>query len=323
MNTRIIDYPHPVDEQFYHQSIRAMTQRLMATGSVKAVYQVGGVSSPGISDLDMVIVFKDGVRVENNFLLGLKKEERYLFIHNLFGIAEANFADAERFAFYHHYQLLEGVEARRNAKFSAQGVDELKIQISFEYMVKLHIILFLQDRYHVLRIRDLLLHVKALQYDLDFLGVTDGVLHEHVSQVIAWRKNWFTQMPTKDQILAWWDGFYPVFNQFLAEKFSAHTFYLPPKEYYKVAGNIVLMPSQDKIGSYQKGFILPAYFSLIGKKYFRLQNKLNRFRFAFPIQSEGIPDIIEKKFRFEEKIVQYNRKFLPHFLPITSSLHAV
>jgi len=322
MSTRIIDYPHPVDESFYHESIKAMTQRLMETPGVKTVYQVGGVSSPGISDLDMVVVFNDGARVERNFLSGLKKEDRYLFIHNLYGISTNNFADAERFAFYHHYQLLGGEEVRSYPKLNQQELEVLKIQIALEYMVKMHITLFLQERYHVLRMRDLLLHIKALQYDLEFIGDTAGLVNRHVLQVIEWRKKWFRETPAKREILEWWEGFYPGFNQLLAEKLKAHPFYLPPMKAYRVAGNVLMLPSEGKFEPSQKGFILPGYFAFIGKKFFRLQNKLNRFQFTIPVQSEHIPGALEKKFRFEKKIVDYNREFLPFFLPVTSSLHA-
>jgi hypothetical protein len=49
---------------------------------------------------------------------------------------------------------------------------------------------------------------------------------------------------------------------------------------------------------------------------------MNRFQFNIPVQSSGIPEVIQGKFQFERTIVDYNKKYLPHFLPITSSLHA-
>ena len=99
MSYSIIDYPHGVSASFYEDALQSMAEKVLETGAAKAVYQVGGVSSPGISDLDMVIVFKHQAEVTRNFLEDLSEEERYLFIHNLYGISEDDFGGAEKFAF--------------------------------------------------------------------------------------------------------------------------------------------------------------------------------------------------------------------------------
>ncbi|MCX6276448.1 MAG: hypothetical protein NTV09_14710 [Bacteroidetes bacterium] len=323
MSIRIIDFPHSIPEAAYRQALKSMTERVVRTKMAKAVYQVGGISSPGISDLDMVVVFQDNAMVEENLLAGLTKEEQYLFIHNLYGISERKFAEAEQFAFYHQYELLAGVDLRSHSRLPAPDIEELKIQIALEFMVKMHVTLFLQSSYGVLRMRDLLLHVKALQYDLDFLGVTGDKVNRHISQVLEWRNSWFKSLPAERDILAWWKAFYTDFDRLLRDKFASLPFYLPAQTSYSIAKNILLLPSEDRISSSHKGLILPKLLSLIGKKYFRLQNRLNRFQFNIPVKSDHFPDVIEKKFRFEKDIVDYNKKYLPHFLPITSSLHAI
>lgn len=323
MSIRIIDFPHTIPESAYRQALKSMTERVVRTKMAKAVYQVGGISSPGISDLDMVVVFQDNAGVEENLLTGLTKQEQYLFIHNLYGISDHKFAEAEQFAFYHHYELLAGDDLRSHSRLPAPDVEELKIQIALEFMVKMYITLFLQDIYGVLRMRDLLLHVKALQYDLDFLGVTGDKVNLHIAQVLEWRNNWFKSPPSEKDILVWWKAFYVDFERLLREKLTSLPFYLPARPSYSIAKNILLMPSEDGISSSHKGFILPKLLSLTGKKYFRLQNRLNSFQFKVPIRSDHFPDVIEKKFRFEKDIVDYNKKYLPHCLPITSSLHAI
>jgi hypothetical protein len=319
MKYMIIDFPHPQDKSFYQRSLERMTQRLMQSGSVKSVYQVGGISSPGISDLDMVAVFEDGVRVDRDFLKSLSKEERYLFIHNLYGISAGDFQEASQFAFYHNYSLLGGEDTRKNMQDRPQDA-ALSIQVAMEFLVKMHTTIFMQESYGVLRMRDLLLHVKALQYDLDLLAVTWGGLFDHVSQVIRWRKSWFVETPSTDEILTWWTGFVSGLRQFLEQELMSHPFYLPPGGVYRISKNVYLFPA-DKFASSRQGFVLPEFFSAFGKKFFRLQNRLNSFRFEIPVKSTMLPAIIESKFRFEKKIVEYNRNFLPHFLPLTSSLH--
>ena len=319
MSYRIIDVPRPVTDQAYQHALEKMTQRIMKTKSAIAVYQAGSVSAPGISDLDMIIVFKDNIREEHNFLSGLTAEERYLFIHNLYGISFSNFAEARRFAF-HNYRLLAGDEL---INYPEPGKTEiLHVQTALEFIVKLHITLYIQEKYDVLRMRDLLLHVKALQYDLDLLGVSRGLLPELVNQVFEWRSRWFMNTPSEKEIVEWWKRFYSAFGIFLGETFAAHRFYLPPQPSYSIAKNITLIP-QDKISASTKGIRLPGQLSMFGKKFFKLQNKLIRFEFGIPVSSNKIPELLVEKFQLEKKLASYNRQFLPAFLPLTSSLHAV
>ena len=323
MGEKIIDLPGPVPELFYQQALEAMKHRLVKTGFAKAVYQIGGISSPGISDLDMVVVFEDGAAVPTNFLETLDARERYLFIHNLYGISIRHFPEAERFAFYHQYRLLHGEEVRQFPDIQDSDIRTLQVQIALEYMVKMYITIFLQNAYGVIRVRDLLLHVKALQYDLEFMGIKNGSMVRHVEQVLDWRKRWFTDKPDTAEVLTWWKEFYHDFNGLLVELLEVFPFYLPIQDSYAIARNISLMPSSGAIGASHKGFILPKIFSLAGKKYFRLQNRLNQFQFNVPVQSHDIPEVISNKFQFEQTVVNYNKKYLPRFLPITSSLHAI
>ncbi len=321
MGVRIIDYPKPVAESFYQQSLQAMTNRLVESCAALAVYQVGGIGSPGISDLDMVVVFKDDVRFEQNMLDGLDENEKYLFIHNLYGISSGDFEEAERFAFYHQYKLLAGNDVRTHSRLSDSDLQTMKIQTALEFIVKMRITIFLQKEYGVIRLRDLLLHVKALGFDLDFLGITSGPVFDHVNRVIEWRKNWFGNTPSPSDILKWWNGFYEAFDHFFEETMKSHRFFLPKKEEYKIARNIQLIPTAQDVHLSRQGFLMPPVLSVIGKKFFRLQNRLNTFKFEIPVQSTGIPEILEKKFYFTGKMAAYNKKYLPHFYTLTSSLN--
>src|SRR6187431_2115681 len=180
MNYRIIDYPHQVDLSFYDKSLGKMTERLISNGAASAVYQAGGVSNPGISDLDMVVIFKNEVHVDENFLQDLSAKERYLFIHNLYGISERDFEEAQRFAFYYSYKLLAGKDLRIKIPISDAELLQMKVQVALEFLLKFYITLSIQKSYGVIRMRDILLHVKAIQYDLQFMGITDGKVYEGV-----------------------------------------------------------------------------------------------------------------------------------------------
>ncbi|MEO5571589.1 MAG: hypothetical protein ABIT08_01815 [Bacteroidia bacterium] len=321
MSYRIIDLPHYVSESGYMQTLNAMVKRLAALPETISVYQVGSISSPGISDLDMIVVFKDNQKVEQNFLGNLSTEEKYLFVHNLYGISERDFADVKRFTFFNNFTLLYGTDTRTNPFLSPENTEVLKKQVAIEYLIRMCITVYLQQSYRVLRVRDLLLHVKALQYDCEFLGIHSGRLVEKISEIIEWRKNWFSHTPSTKSIINWWNEFYKEFELFIKSLFENHKFYLPGKTSYLITNNISVVPSKGTVRFSRKGFVLPVTLSFLGKRYFRIQNKLNQFSFEVPVTSDNIPSILENKFEFEKKYFEYNRKFLPNFFTLTMNLH--
>ena len=322
MNFRFTDYPHEVPLSAYETALASMSQRLIDSGAVITVYQSGGVSNPGISDLDMIAVFKNDLKVDRNFLDGLSQVERYLFIHNLYGVSENNFGEAQIYAFYYNYKFLSGQELTVDS-INKSPHQLLKRQVALEFLLKFFITLELQKAYGVIRLRDLLLHIKALQYDLEFLGIKDGTVYECVTEVLQWRTNWFNVHPAESYINKWMSRFYPALSDLMVHAFGDHSFYLPSQPAYRISKNIQLVPSSGKAMMVRKGFLLPAQLSSFGKKYFRLQNRLNSFDVRVPIHTDNIPDVLGKKFQYEKKIIDYNKKFLPYFLPLTSSLHAL
>ncbi len=321
MSYRIIDYPHSVPESGYQQVLDVMVKRLSAIPETISVYQVGSISSPGISDLDMIAVFKNNKKIEKNFLENLSPEEKYLFVHNLYGISEADFAVVTRFTFFNNFTLLYGTDTRTNPPLSPENTEVLKKQVAIEYLIRMCITTYLQQSYRVLRVRDLLLHVKALQYDCEFLGIDTGRLVEKISEIIEWRKNWFSHTPSTMAILSWWKEFYEEFELFIKSLFDTHKFYLPEKSSYLITNNISVSPSTGIVRFSRKGIVLPVALAFLEKRYFRMQNKLNQFIFEVPVTHHPIPSILEEKFKFEKKYFEYNREFLPNFFTLTMNLH--
>ena len=62
----------------------------------------------------------------------------------------------------------------------------MKVQVALEFLLKFYVTLGIQRAYGVIRMRDVLLHVKALQYDLEFLGINEGAVHDGINKVLAW-----------------------------------------------------------------------------------------------------------------------------------------
>jgi hypothetical protein len=76
----ITDLPHRVIPTAYDNAIQKMAEWLMQFSEVLSVYQIGSVSQPGISDIDMVAVFKDDASFPAQPLEILNVHERQLWM---------------------------------------------------------------------------------------------------------------------------------------------------------------------------------------------------------------------------------------------------
>lgn len=79
-----VSEPQRKDMDFYEKAKREFVTKFSKYSGTLAIYQIGSVSFPGISDLDMMVIFKDDVR---KLPLGLRypnfldEESKYCFPH--------------------------------------------------------------------------------------------------------------------------------------------------------------------------------------------------------------------------------------------------
>lgn len=315
-----IDIPSKLQESDYHRILRGVVDKISALENVEAIYQIGGIASPGISDLDLVVVFRNDAVCRYNLHEHLSNEEKYLFIHKLYGCSVRHFQESSRFSFFHNFSLLFGTDVKREEKLAESETVVIKNQIALEYMVKMYVNLILQKEYSTLQLRSLLLHGKALNYDLEFLGVDALHLKGLVATLLEVRNNWFKTESGRDKLKTWFREFIEVYPKLLDSILKVRGMYMPKEASYKIAGNIYLLKA-DSLDCLRKGFLLPAFpTELLGKKYFRLQNKFNSFEIRVPFRTVEIPDALLKYFNFQNKQREYNQKNLPHFYPLASSL---
>jgi|SRR5690554_1665280 len=319
MAYRLIDHPVAVSRGIYEEAVSRMVGRLTRQPDVVAIYQIGSVSTPGISDLDLVVVFEDDRSCTYNPRQDLSDAERYLFIHQLFGVPRSLFVKAQQYSFFHNYKLLWGRELRSRKGSENPGCERLlKVQIALEYLVRMYMSLVLQQTYKVVRLRDFMLHARAVQYDLEFLDLSSGPLHELTHRVIGWRENWFGQDIRPSEVCLLIDRFAQELENFLRCAVREKRLYFPRDEEYRPARCLRLRNGKE-LAFQREGWLIPAAFSLLGRRYVKLQNRLNRFTFSLPIQFEDVPDLLEARFQFVEDAHHYNRRHLPHFEPLVSS----
>ena len=321
MSLRFISKPVFVPRELYAEANEFLLNYFKQIPSILSVYQFGNITSPGISDIDLLLVFKNGEKCSLNGFETLPSKYKYLFTHGIMALFENHFYKNHHYTLWSDYIFLSGKDIANNLKEekTPEEVRQLKIQTALEFLVANYIDLKVQLTYKIVKLRSFLQHMKGIIYDLDFLDVHDGKVYDLLIELRHWIKNWFEIKPTDQQIESWIREFVKAYDVFTVDMFHQHKLYLPYMNNYFMARNSTLM-SRGKVGYKHSGIILPKQLSIIGKKYSNLQNRFNRFEFYFPIVNDHRLPIIKERFQFLQEMKKYNREYLPNFMTITTSI---
>jgi hypothetical protein len=301
------DYPYPVPPKNYENAIQGMVEKLRRREEIISIFQIGSISNPGISDIDLVVVFRENGAFHLNPLEGLSKIERYLFIHPPLGVVKLDFIEARRYTFYHHWNLLWGEPFLEEGNDLSEGEARcLKIQTALEYLIQNYINLTIQRAYGTFSVRTLLLNMKAMLFDLQLLSVFSGRLYELLETLVTWRNNWFQIKPSKTQLAGWIHDCYEELHAFLKTLLRVEKVYAPEWGTLRISKNVTLVPSEEFFCNHQ-GIILPGLLRYFGKKYFKIQRRSNHFFFHLPIQKIQIPPVLAKRFKLEYRMVRFSR----------------
>ena len=317
---KLVDYPRFVPNAQYSLAIEAMIDRLKKEPSIVAIYQVGGVSTQGISDIDLLVVFAEGPECHMNPLNGLSNTDRYLFIHNLFGLNETHFMEAQQYLFFHNYTHLWGNEyASVSSYLSNEDIQVVNRQVGLEYMLKMYISMTIERSYNIVKIRNILLLAKAIQFDLGYFGITSGPIVDLLNEIIIWRSEWFKNKPDKEMFIEWNNNFYEELAIILSKILENNPLHVPQWVNLNLARHIHLIPSKS-VYYHKNGIVLPNSLGWLGRKYFNLQHRLNTFEFHLPMEKYNIPDALLVRHKFLEKLCGHNAKYFPHFIPVAFGL---
>lgn len=321
---RFLDFPVPLSPDIYAEAIERMCNRVLAgLPGIRSVYQIGGVSTPGISDIDMVAVFADGVSCPVDPRHGHTGTDSYLFAHHLYGAAIGQMPGILAHSAFHNYRHLAG-ERLECVEQASQGSAEedglLKTQIAQEFLVRMYINMAQRLAYRVVKLRGFFLQVKAIRYDLDFLGVTGGRLAEVTDEFITVRNQWFAAPATTEHLSLLLLEFQSALEEFLARLLSEQPLYLPGARSYTVAPGQTLAVA-PRLAWRRWGLALPGWLGVLSPRIINLQNRLNRFEFEVPARTTGLPPLLTSRFALISELRDYNRRHLPHFAVLTSSLN--
>ena len=62
------DLPKKVGESYYQRAREEIIEYYSQNSDILSIYEYGSVSSPGVSDLDIILILKDDVKTKENFL---------------------------------------------------------------------------------------------------------------------------------------------------------------------------------------------------------------------------------------------------------------
>jgi len=315
-----IDSPRPYHRTDYQSAIQRMCDTLSEIPGLISIYQIGSISTVGISDIDLIAIFDDKVEEFANPISSLNQKDKYLFIHNIYGETISNYHRARGLSLFHNFKHLQGkILEVDECVLCAEDIEFLKTQIALEFLVKMYINMIVQRTYRVFKLRGVFLHINAIKYDLEFLGTDSGDLFDITSHLIDVRKNWFEHPISESELSNLLDTFFSALVEYLSTELSNRTFYLPPKYNYRTAPNMKLRISNE-LRCLHKGIILPGMLSKLHPKFINLQHRFNEFIFEVPFVTINTPNILDERFCLIEELKQHHIRCLPHFAVLTSSL---
>ena len=317
MSIKLIGYPSVIPLAKYNSLKTKLVNELLLDNAILSVYQMGSVKHPGISDLDIICVFKNESQCYQNFRLSLDTDEKNILTHGLFGIEEKDLIESMSFNLISNLKHLGGQNLNLNDS-EINTSDDIKKQIALEYLVKMLMTIDAQVTLKIIKLRAFLLLAKAIEFDLQLLNLKNGKLYDLVQKVIKYRSDWFTNKPSQKDITDLVLSFNTELRLFLEKELLVSKLYLP-LERFELPGNFRIERS-DSFSIVHKGLVLPNQFSFLGRKYINIQNRLNSFTYSFPFEFSSTSLIHRKRFQFSKEMVQANKLNFPHFISLTTSL---
>lgn len=299
---RFFDHPQYVELTTYETAIERVVETLVKEGDIIAIYQLGSVGAPGISDIDLLVVTNERPGLATDPFEQLDPDERYLFTHKLFSISASDVEQLRRFTCFHHYRLKWGSNVIPGHPACGDvPISQLKRQVALEYLLSNFIGRSIELEYRLVSLRKLMLSIHAIRYDLEFLGVTDGPFAELVEQMAAWRHAWFEKPPGERAVTQWLVQFRRELWTFLEQQLEANYFYLAGDFPSRLSRHITLRQAERLSVNHRGLTRLTGVAGSYGKK---LLNRINHFTFEIPFQNVAASEFVSERVRFFQRLVR-------------------
>lgn len=317
---RFIDRPIYCERDWYEEALERISSTLIREQGVKAIYKFGNITVPGVSDLDLLVVFDRDASSTRHGFESLEEKHKRLFTHGIMAIREDHFRKNMFYSIWSDPVLLQGTETPDLVHIRNQAEDEaVKKQTGLEFLLAHYIDMAVQLRYRTFKIRALLQHTKGLPMDLGFLGIHDSPIHPLCHELRECTLHWFKQEHPDHFLNDWIIRFTNVYFSLCQDLFHSRSLYLPGGNTFAIAKNMQLRQSNQLSHSYV-GLVFPNPGLMDDRQHFKLLNKVNRFRFYVPLTDQPSHPILEQRFKFLREMKAHNRQHLPNFMTITTSI---
>lgn len=318
MKYRLVNFPVHTSIERYDTVVEKVCNLLVRQEGLLSIYRFGSIDDPGISDIDLAAVFKDGSKCEVDPLSCLNNHERRLFAHNVFGIGEGFLKKLPHYSLFKNVSWYWGVQFELNA---GSYDDVLKKQVALEYLLANYMARTRDKIYGVLGVRNLLLSCNAAGYDLELMNVRSGDLHDNIRELKTMRRNWFDTNYSDKEIQTWFESFYSSLTCFLAEYLKKNKLWVPEIRDYRFSRDIYIIPHNSLEYKF-KGVLLPAFITRFHKKLGKLNGLVSRFRFYVPMMdcSSEEDGILNQRNIFFRLMLKNHRTDFPHFTPLVNNL---
>jgi hypothetical protein len=306
----LIDLPRPCEKQLYFSTVDKVVTTLSTHAYVDAIYQVGDVRHPGISDIDLLLVVRDDAQTREDPLERLSVAERYLFTHSCFIVPLSLAPDLARHVLLSGYRRLYGTEWSWTS--DPVTARPLEVQTALEFLAKNLVDLYVQLTYGMLKVRVFLQHLKGVKVDLALLGIEGGqlaVVLEHATELID---EWFARRDLKRQVAQTAIELLPLLRLALAEATTRETLFAPFGAAIPFTRNILLNrgPGVDLT---HRGVRLPRIPGVEPRRQFNAHHRFNRFGFRLPITAAQAGSYHASRFDFLSRAKTFATERFPAY----------
>ena len=183
---KLLDFPVNLDKEIYFKVVNKAKDFFSRRDEVLGLLLCGNVSGDGISDVDLLVVLKDGAKLSVDFLKALNQTERRVLVHNLFSIDETIL---KSFKYMVPFYKIKPLFIKGD--FNLVTEYDLEIFYGKIFMVK-NLISFLRSfLFKEIKIRGLLLLLNGMKYDLKIFGDCFPSHDSFKKEIENLRENWF------------------------------------------------------------------------------------------------------------------------------------
>jgi len=315
-----VNRPHPIPANSYADLIFRIQEIYSQNKNVRSVYQLGSINEIGISDLDVLVIYKSDHQLEQINHSGLSRNAGYILTHPIFALPDNLISDFTKYSLLGNYKLLcgESLLAKGNIHNSVAR------QIALEYLVKFFISLCVQYSSRIIKLRAFLLEVKAVKIDLDILGYSSSSLYHKINNAISYRKAWYKDTPSDNILQSSIADLFTDLHLNLFEILKYNKLCVPKKGCIKLARNISIL--DGSFDFLRKGPRIPKYLpnSDFALSYIsKLFNRISDFTFSLPMEEVDQNSELSKKFDYEKKYIHEIMLTARGYIPFKSPLRIV